>query len=157
MKQEVYLYFRMDGKLYKLKLWASYGRWKDIKPGTFLAAKEEWVTAFKKTHPSIRFEHHYLTIDGEVKAADKYKFISWSFKEITAANVVDDLVKTKEAISAFNESRFPGVTVTNGMEALPYDMNRLLLGTSEQVTEILEWEVENTTPSDVVDANDLPF
>lgn len=156
MNPEVYIYFRMDWQLFKLKLGASYGRWKDIKDGTFLAAKDAGAKAFKETHPSIRFEHHYLTLDGEVKAADKYKYLEWSFKQVTATNVVDDVMKTKEAIKAFNESRFPGVATSNGMEALPFDMNRLLLSTSEKVSDVLETKDEPIQDWEI-SVDDLPF
>jgi len=113
MKQEYSMYFEMDGKLYKIRLGASYGRWKDVQDGTFLHAKDEGQKAFKEQYATMRFEFHYLTLNATVKKADKYKYIDWSFDSVTNESVMESLTKTKDAVSNLNTQNFPGVSVDN--------------------------------------------
>lgn len=153
MKQEYYMYFQMDGKLYKIRLWASYGRWKDIQDGTFLHAKNEWMKAFKEAYPTMRFEFHYLTLKASVEKADKYKFLNWSFDSITENSVMEPLNKTRDAVSNLNTQNFPGVTVGNGMESLEFKMNRLAIEAPKKVTEPKEATVETGD----ISLEDVPF
>ena len=156
MKQEYFMYFEMEGTLYKIRLWASYGRWKDVQPWTFLSVKEEWVKAFKETYPTMRFEHYYLTLNAKVEATDKYKFLSWEFASITKDSIIDTLTKTNEDIQSFNENGFPWISIDNQAEALSYDMNRLTLETSEKVATILEWKWEEAD-EEWISISDVPF
>lgn len=152
MKQEYSMYFEMDGKLYKIRLWASYWRWKDVQKGTFLYAKDQWMKAFKEAYSTMRFEFHYLTLNAKVEKADKYKFLNWEFDSVTSESVIDQLTKTNWAVDDLNVQNFPWLTVWNWMEALPFDMNRLALTTREKVADIIDsidWEE--------IDKDNLPF
>lgn len=148
MKQEYSMYFEIESKLYKIRLWSSYGRWKDVQEGTFLHSKEVWMKVFKEEYPTMRFEFHYLTLDATIAKTDKYKYLNWKFNSITEESVMEQLTLTKEAIANLNSLNFPGLNINDWMESLPFNMNRLILSTAEKVVDIIdskkeeeEWEI----------------
>jgi hypothetical protein len=149
MRQEYSMYFEMDWKLYKIRLWASYWKWKDIVEGTFLHAKELWMKKFKETYWTMRFEFYYLNLNAVVKKADKYRYLEWTFKDITKDSVIDLVNKTKEVITNMNNQNFPWISLSNWMETLPYDMNRLIL-TAWTTEPIINAETE-------ISIDDIPF
>lgn len=152
MKQETYLYFELDWELFKLRLWASYWRWKDVKEGTFLFAKDKGSREFMKQYGWMRFEFHYLTLDAKVMKADSYKYIEWTFNSITSESVIDNLNKTREAITNLNTNNFQWVSLANWMESIQFDINRKLLEMPSEKKELEEKESDTE-----ISVEDIPF
>jgi hypothetical protein len=55
----------------------------------------------------MRFEFYYLNLNAVVKKADKYRYLEWTFKDITKDSVIDLVNKTKEVITNMNNQNFP--------------------------------------------------
>ena len=148
MKQEFNLYFEMNWKLYKMRLWASYGNFKNPTEWTFLYAQKEAQKAFKESYPKLRFEPYFMTLKWEVKAADKYKYINWQFDSITSTDMSELIISTWEAITNFNSNWFPWVDLTQPALNVPFNIKGWL--------QLNAWP-SNDTNSEPVDINDVPF
>jgi len=143
----------MDWQLYKTKLWASYGNWKNPEPGTLLAANIEWAKAFKEAGVKARYEPYYGTYNAVVKSTDKYNYLEWSFDSITTDNIRPLLEETLDKISEYNQYRFKWINLDGTSWTLSYAYKPLLLDAPSNSTPPKQLD----TDTDGISIEDVPF